>query len=223
MAERDVESFSDFIQYYSNHYVRSAKDPHVMYLVHGPADMARHAATVTKYTDGRRAEGMVLTQAQVWDEMQWGLPPIGMTVYNDAELMYLYYRTARNGGRGYARDRIVNRSFNSYILTQHGVPVVTNEDLSDPVHAWLAMTPRHVSLAEAWEGMQGELPKRLAYSLSYKFGVYLSHKEHPVLCYKMYELGDVLGPNKLRLRELGLDYVDVIRRTLNPQMEIEVQ
>lgn len=223
MVQRDVESFADFIQYYQHKFVLSRNDPTLMFYVNGPVDAGRPARRVlmTAYKGGKSSGEDMFTEPQVWDAVQFGLPMIGMTVFNDQELTYLYYRTSRNGGRGFGSDRVVQHSFNGYNLQGYGLTKFRQTELVEAKNAWQAINPQYASLAEAWKDFQ-EGPSKLAYALSRVFGVYLSHKQHPTLCYRMQEIGDVLGPNKVRLYQKQAEYRDPIRRVLNPEMEIEI-
>lgn len=224
MTQRDVESFADFVQYYQHKFVRSQNDPNLMYYVNGPVDVGRPARRVmmTSYRGGVSAGESMYTEPQVWEAVQFGLPSIGMTVFNDQELMYLYYRTSRNGGRGFGIDRVIQHSFNGYNLQGYGLPKFRNADIVQAENAWKAINPQYVTLEEAWKDFQ-DGPNKLAYALSRVFGVYMSHKEHPTLCYRTLEIGDVLGPNKIALYSKQAEYRDPIRRVLNPEMEIEIQ
>jgi hypothetical protein len=223
MVQRDVESFADFIQYYQHKFVRSRNDPALMFYVNGPMDRERpnRRLMMTGYRNGLPAGEDMYTEQQVWDAVQFGLPSIGMTVVNDQELLYLYYRTSRNGGRGFGVDRVIQHSFNGLTLQGYGLAKFRPADLVQPPNAWRALEPGYVTLTKAWEDFQTG-PDKLAYALSRVFGVYLSHKDHPTLCYRTTEIGDVLGPNKVSLYKKQAEYLDPIRRVLNPEMEIEI-
>lgn len=223
MTQRDVESFADFLQYYEGKYVKSRTDPSVMYYIVGPVDRMRQSAVVTTYKDAVLQGKEAWTEAKVWESMTWGLPLIGMTVFNDRELTYLYYRTSRNGGRGFGADRVLLHSFNGWSLAQHGVEVLAKDDMLSYKIAWRCLNKDHVPLDLAFADLNSAKPTRLAYALSYKFGVHLSAKPHPILCYKMHEIGEVLSPSKVRLAEKHTEYKDLVLRVLNPKMEVEIQ
>jgi hypothetical protein len=218
-TQRDVESFHDFLQYYQHHYVLSQKDENVMFKVAGAVDARQ--ILMTPYRQGRTQGDGFYTEAQVYDAIQFGLPMIGMTAFNDQELMYLYYKPSRNGGRGFYVDRVVQHSFNGAKLSKHGLVRMRGRDLEQPEKVWNALKPTYVSLPKAWEDFQTG-PDSLAYALNRSFGVYLSEKEHPTLCYRSHEIGDVLGPNKVKLFKGRAEYADPIRRGINADMEIEI-
>lgn len=225
MITKDVESFADFLQYYSHRFVLAKNDPALMYFVDGPADHHRPArrAYMTAYRNGDNPVQDIYNEEQLFSRIQFGLPSIGMTVFNDRELIYLYYRTTRAGSRGFGGDRISQHSFNGWNLQNYGLGKFNPADLSRAWAAWGALNPKHVTLEAAWKDLNSAEPNALAYSLNSRFGVYLSHKEEPRLCYKMLEIGDVLGPNKVRLDSRQAEYRELIRRTLNPDMEIEIK
>lgn len=219
MNTRDVESFRDFLQYYQHHFVLSQKDEDVMYKVVGAID--ERQTMMAQYRRGQLRGDAYYTEAQVYDAIQFGLPMIGMTAFNDQELMYLYYRPSRNGGRGFYMDRVVQHSFNGTSIAKHGLARMRSRDLEQPTNVWAALKPTYVSLPKAWEDFQTG-PESLAYALNRSFGVYLSEKDHPTLCYRSHEIGDVLGPNKVRLFKGCAEYADPIRRGINAEMEIEI-
>lgn len=223
----DVASFADFIQYYQDHYVLSRTNPNLMYYIAGADGGRRNIATrvrVVPYVNGVRGDDMSMSEAQVMAEMNWGLPQIGMTVVQD-ELLYMYYRTARNGGRGYDPLRVLSHSFNGHILSANNLEVLTLGRPPLPATVWATLKPKWVSLAEAMDDFNSTSapPNKIAYALSWQFGVYLSHKEHPTLCYKMLEIGDVIDPNSVQLYPKYSEYKDLIRRVLNPELEITVK
>lgn len=218
---KDVESFADFIQYYQSHYVLSSKDPELMYFVAGNPDGIRSRVMMTGYRNGRDVGTDVHLEQSVYDNVQFGLPEIGMTVFNDQELIYLHYRTARNGSRGFSRERVVQCTHNGAMLRKHGLQPFNPYELANAEHAWRSLRPTYNTLKDAWDDFESG-PKSLAYALSRVFGVYMSAKEHPTLCYRMYEIGDVLGPNKVRLYNKHAEYADPIRRVLDRNMEIEI-
>lgn len=222
---RDVENFADFVQYYRHNYVRSRQDPEVMFLVNGPTDAVRpvRRLTMTVYRNGVYQGEEIYTEDQVWDQVQFGLPTIGMTVINGQELFYLYYRTNRSGNRGFGMNRVRAHSFNGHSLRTFGLRRFDTSKLGYADNAWTALKPTHVSLEEAWNALNEDVPGALAYALSHKFGVYLGPKDHLRLCYKMFEIGDVLSPTKIRLAERFVEYREAIRRTINSDLEIEVQ
>lgn len=222
--QRDVESFADFLQYYTNSFVKSRVDANAMYYVAGPSDAYKRAVLVSTYKDGVIVKNNIsMTEIAVNEVFEWGLPSIGMTVYDDKELVYLYYRTNRKGNRGFASNRILMQSFNGYILQQNGLPVKKRESLNEAEHVWQALNQRHLTLDTAWKDLTSKLPKKLAYAVTSRFGVHLTEQEYPVLCYKMHTIGEVLGPSKVRLQEKHREYTDVVRRVLNPKMEIEIK
>jgi hypothetical protein len=191
-----------------------------MYFIHGPSDGGRTRASVTRYRNAVYEKELIMKQDDMFAVTQFGLPLIGMTVFNDQELMYLYYKPSRNGGRGFYKERTIAHSFNSTLLTKHGMRTVLGELDSAPV-VWQALKPKYATLADAWKDFQ-EGPDKLAYALTRVFGVHLSDTEHPKLCYRVHEIGDVLGPNKVRLLKKHSEYADPMRRVLDPKMEIEV-
>lgn len=225
MTQRDVESFADFNQYYQRGYVLDRTDPEKMYYVNGAVDHQRPLRRImmTSYKNGVVSEGEGLyTENQVWPLVQFGLPNIGMTVFDNQELTYLYYRTARNGVRGFNISRVLMHTFNGFNLQSYGLKRFDKRSLTSPLNAWNALRPKYTPLADAWKDLSSDSPGAIAYALSSKFGVYLSHKEYPTLCYKMFEIGDVIGPNKVRLYTRHAEYREPIRRILNQDMEIEI-
>jgi hypothetical protein len=230
MSQRDVESFADVIQYYTGNYVLSRVDPTLMYCVYGQGLSAK-SAYVYVYKNGKRlGDGPEnMTETDINKSFQWGLPSIGMSVFDDKELVYLYYKTARTGDRGFSigerhrnDGRVLSYSFNGSKLRSAGLPATASEQLREAAGAWHALTQQRHSLDVAWKDLTSKLPKRLAYALSYKFGVYLTDAEYPVLCYKLQEIGDVCAANKVRIYAKDKEYTDLVRRVLNPKMEIEV-
>jgi len=221
-AIRDVESFADLLQYYTHGYVLSRRDPTTMYYVAGPGDGVKKTAVIVIYKNGKTlTENAYMTEPQVNDVFSWGLPTIGMTVFNDRELAYLYYKTSRNGTRGFNVERVVFHSFNGYVLLQNNLSAITRDSLVESTYVWQALTQEHTPLGVVWEDLTSKKPNKLAYSLSLRFGVHLTEQEYPVLCYKMYTIGEVLGPAKVRINGPYKEMAESIRRSVNPQMEVE--
>jgi hypothetical protein len=222
MTQRDVESFADFLQYYAHSYVRSRSDPKVMYYVHGNADPLRLRAYVNVFKDGERhGEGMYIPEAKINEDFVWGLPLIGMTVLDERQLVFLYYRTARNGGRGFASSRVLSYSFNGHVLRQHGLkPAPIRFDQAK--HAWAAITQKHATLEYAYKDLTSKRPTQLAHALTYKFGIHLTEEEHPILCYKTNEVGEVLGPNHVRLQSKHRELKELMQRVISRNIEVEV-
>ncbi len=218
---RDVESFADFGQYYLGHFVLSAKDDSEMFYVNGWSGHTKQRIHMTSYKNGELVDdATTYTEAQVWGLVKFGLPDIGMTVIGD-ELLYLYYKTTRNGGRGFDPGRIVQCTHNGFELKRYGLARIAPKDIMFPKNAWAALRPKYVNLRDAWEDYSTG-PVCLAYPLSRMFGVYMSSNPHATLCYRMHEIGDVLGPNSVRLHKRHAEYVDAVRRVFGKDLEISV-
>lgn len=219
-ATRDVESFGDFCQYYNHRFFKSRRDQNKIYYLNGKINQTTVSLAV--YVEGKLVkDGELMTAEQIWDDMQFGLPLIGMTERNN-ELLYLYYRTNRHGARGYDSNRILTHSHNSWVLSRYGLPVHRREDINTPGFACAALTQRHKTLYEAWRDFTSPKPNKLAYALSYRFGVHLCEDEYPKLCYKIHDIGEVTGPWNVRLNKQYAEYKDVILRVLNRNMEIQI-
>lgn len=221
---QDVENFADFRQYYQGRWV-PGRELGLIYYVGGPVDNTRNVFTA--YVNGVAQDEVVLGEKEIFSKIQFGLPRIGMLAYQD-ELLYLYYRTSRNGSRGLGFDRVVTHSFNHADLQIHGL-VSTRTLLAGRnatgalAHAVLWSKSYHQSLEHAYADLTAKRPLSIAYALAYQFGVYLRAYGTPVLCYRTHEIGEVLGPNAVKLYSRFVEYADLVKRHLGARLEVTIQ
>lgn len=209
---QDVESFADFCQYYTDHFVKD-RDPNIIYYVAGALN--DRTVRMQRYSHGRKTPDHVdMSWDTILNTVLFGLPRIGTIVYKN-ELLYLYYRADRNGGRGYDPRRISYTSFNSWLLLNHNYPTFQADTLYEPHFAYLATRNAHTPWAEAAADLLGESPKTPAYALSYNFGLYLGSAKHPTLTYKSTTVGEVLELNLIKLVPGSEAYKTTIRNTLD--------
>lgn len=213
----DVESFKDFIQYYTGRYVKG-REPDVLYLVDG--EVESNVAQFQKYVNGRKGTIVYVHWSKIPETVMFGLPRLGTIVFKN-ELLFLYYSAERNGGRGYDSRRIGFHSFNSWLLQKANFQTVRESTLAEPHFAHIATRGSHTPWNEAMSDLFSATPTRPAYALSYNFGAYLGQKDVPWLTYKNNVIGDIITPDTVLLTaDAARHYEDIIRRTLASDLRI---
>jgi hypothetical protein len=212
----DVESFDDFIQYYTEHFVKSRVDPDILYMVGGRYE--HEVATMAMYTSGRLTRNVIMTWEMIKNTVLFGIPRLGTIVYKN-ELLYLYYQTTRNGGRGFDPRRIGYLSFNGWYLTKRNYPTFTTDLMYHAPFVHNAVRQGHTPWDEAQTDLLSTTPKFPAYALSYNFGAYLGDSEFPSLTYKSKSIGVILRANTIQLHKWAAEYRTTIHRTLNKEIE----
>lgn len=209
----DVESFDDFCQYYTGRFVKDRNSADTIYRVVGKASDT--LCLFERYNHGRKSSDTVQwSWPQVQDCVLFGLPRLGAVVYKN-ELLYLYYRADRNGGRGYDPRRIDMVSFNSWLLRKSSHAVVNMDTLDSPPFAYLATRNIHTTWNEAVSDLLGDKPIKAAYALSYNFGAFLGENVKPSLTYKNDVVGHIEDRDTAVLTPAFSRYEDILRRTLN--------
>lgn len=217
---QDVESFGDFCQYYTGSFVKGRQPDELFYI---DAKLDDRHVVCTRYVHGRKQDTPTIS----WDQLQtlilFGLPRTGMVAFKD-ELLFFYYRTTRNGSRGYDPERIAYRSFNEWDLRSVSRDTVSLTTLRNAVFVHNLLRHSHVAWSEAVADLLSEKPKSLAVALSYNFGAYIPRNfQNPILCYKSDRIGSIVGPNTIQLVDPQLNhYHGVIRKWVNPSMEFQV-
>lgn len=214
----DVESFADFIQYYRHSYVKARTDHNTLYLVSGAA--GPESVQLVKYVSGREVDSIVRSWADVQNMVMFGLPRLGVVAFKH-ELSFLYYRTVRNGSRGYNSTRIVKFSFNEADLATEGLRVETpfRALLDHPPYIHMALRREWSSWSEAASSLLAETPRDIAYALSFNFGAYLPSDGAPKLTYKDQVIGDIQSLTKVNLNESSKVYAPMIRTWISSSLE----
>lgn len=212
---QDVESFNDFLQYYAGHYVKGRQPEQIFRIV------VAHTATsaiIEEFQGGKRIKSEVMTWDMIKNCILFGVPRLGMVTLNN-ELLFLYYKAARAGGRGYDPARINFTAFNSWTLARTGQQTFTRASLSEGGVASRAMFSEHTPWDVAVKDVLAPKINRPAYALSYNFGVYLQGEYlNPILCYKTTAIGEILDVRTVRLTTTARIYGDLIRRTLGERI-----
>jgi len=217
---QDVESFEDFIQYYSLRFVKSRTHGEMFYI--RGRDVGQTVLT-DKYVHGRLAQqGFRIPWSQIPSMVYFGLPRLGTVAYNH-ELLFLYYRPRRHGGRGYDSARIRFSSFNGRDLKALGLPTFDKNLLTYAPFVHLSMIHNHTPWGKATDELFSDNPKTPVYALSFNFGIFLpASKEYPVLTYKTSEIGDVVSPSLIRLKPKYSEHDALVERVVPSTVEIRV-